>query len=88
MENKLKIIGIISLVLGISAALLCILRGGLFFAIPTGFLGLLFSTTYVFIDSRYDITKKNITPGIISMILSSLPVLFLLAIMILKKVNH
>ena len=88
MENKLKIIGIISLILGAAAALLCILPHGLFLAIFVGFIGLLCSTVYVFIDSRYEINSKKITPGIIAMALSSIPVLFLLAIIIMSKVNR
>ena len=88
MEKKLKIIGIISLILGIAAALLCIVPFGILPAILLGFLGMIGSSIYVFIDSRYEINTKKITLGIIAMILSSIPVLFLLAIIIMSKINR
>jgi hypothetical protein len=87
MENKLKIIGFVALIFGTLAAALSILSIGIFFALLAGLLGMITSAIYVAIDTRYDITKKKITIGIIAMLLSSVPILLMLAIIILSKIN-
>ncbi|MBA3705458.1 MAG: hypothetical protein H0W84_06030 [Bacteroidetes bacterium] len=90
MEKKLKIIGIISLVLGSIAALFCIIHipFSVFYAILSGFLGTIGSTLYIFLDTRYEINTKKITPGIIALILSSIPILLVLAVVIKNQINH
>lgn len=89
MEKRLKIIGYISLTLGVLAALLCItpVAFGVFYAMLAGFLGLIASSIYIFIDTRNEINTKKITPGVIGMMLSSIPVLFMVAIIILSKLK-
>jgi hypothetical protein len=88
LQKRLKILGIISILIGCAAALLCVSsHHGLFFAIPVGFIGMLCSGIYVFIDTRNEVNTKKITPGIIAMILSSVPVLFMLAFMIIDYYN-
>ncbi len=87
MQKKLKILGIAAIVIGCMAGLLCIVPRGFFIAIPVGFIGMICSGIYVFIDTRQEINTKKITPGIIGMLLSSLPVLFMLTFMILKFFN-
>lgn len=88
LQKRLKILGIISILFGCAAALLCISsRKGLFFAIPIGFIGMLCSGIYVFIDTRNEVNTKKITPGIIAMVLSSVPVLFMLVFMIIDHYN-
>ena len=87
MEQKLKLIGIISLVLGITATALCFLSFGIMYALLAGTIGMLISGVYVGIDTKYEINKNKITIGIISMFLSSVPILFLLAVIILSKIN-
>lgn len=71
--------------MGIVAGLLCITPRGLFFAIPLGFVGMICSGIYVYIDTKNELNKKNITLGIIGMALNSLPVLFILSFLIM---NH
>jgi hypothetical protein len=90
LEKKLKIIGYICLSLGILAALLCVtpIAFGVFYAVLAGFLGMVTSSVYVFIDTRYEITKKKFSAGVIGMMLSSIPILFLLAIVIMTKMNQ
>lgn len=84
LQKRLKILGIISILIGCTAALLCVSsQRGLFFAIPVGFIGMLCSGIYVFIDTRNEVNTKKITPGIIAMALSSVPVLFMLVFMII-----
>jgi hypothetical protein len=88
LQKRLKILGIISILIGCTAALLCISSTrGLFFAIPVGFIGMLCSGIYVFIDTRNEVNTKKITPGIIAMVLSSVPVLFMLVFMIIDYYN-
>jgi len=87
MEKKLKIIGIISICLGLVATALCIIPWGIFFAILAGFLGLIVSTIYIYLDTKNQINSKRFTAGIIGMILSSTPILFMITIIILSKVN-
>lgn len=88
MEQKLKILGIISLSLGIISALLCIIPLGIFFAILSGFFGLIFSSIYIFIDTRNQINTKRFTAGVLGMILSSIPILLMLTVIILAKINR
>jgi len=90
MENKIKIIGVCSIVLGSIAALLCIIpiSSGVFFAVLTGFLGTICSSIYIFIDTRNEINTKKITPGVIGLILSSIPIVLILAVIVLSKINH
>ena len=78
MEKKLQLLGIVSIILGVAAALLCLLPWGFLTALPVGFTGMLCSVIYIFIDTRYEINTKKITPGIIGVILSSVPVLLIL----------
>jgi hypothetical protein len=90
MEKRLKILGFVSISLGILAALLCItpIPFAVIFAVLSGFFGLVFSSIYIFIDTKNEINTKKFTPGIIGMILSSIPILFMLAIIILSKINR
>lgn len=90
MEKKIKLIGIFSMALGGIAALLCVIPTpfGVFFAVLTGFLGTICSSIYIFIDTRHEINTKKITPGIIGLILSSIPILLILTVIVLSKINH
>ena len=86
LQKKLKILGITSLIIGSITAILCISTiQGLFYAIPFGFFGMIGSGVYIFIDTRNEINKKKITPGVIAMILSSTPVIFMLLLMIIAR---
>lgn len=90
MEKKLRTLGYISVSLGALAAILCVtpMPYAVMFAVLTGFFGLLCSSIYVFIDTRNELNVKRFTPGILGMILSSIPILFMLAIIILSKINR
>ncbi|MGQ0827637.1 MAG: hypothetical protein ACT4ON_04495 [Bacteroidota bacterium] len=90
MEKKIKVIGICSLILGSIAALLCIVPvpAGVFFAVLVGFLGTICSSIYIFIDTRYEINTKKITPGVIGLLLSSIPIVLILTVIILSKINQ
>lgn len=87
-KKKLKLLGILSLILGALAALLCLFPGGLIIALPIGFLGMIASGIYVFMDTRDEINTAKITPGIIGMLLSSAPVLLILTFIIINYLKH
>lgn len=87
MEQRIKILGYASLLLGIISALLCVVPFGVFFALITGFFGMIVSSIYIYLDTKHEINNKKFTIGIWGMVLSSLPVLLLLAIIILSKIN-
>lgn len=86
-EQRIKILGYASLLLGIISALLCVVPFGVFFALITGFFGMIVSSIYIYLDTKHEINNKKFTIGIWGMVLSSLPVLLLLAIIILSKIN-
>ncbi|MDF2438062.1 MAG: hypothetical protein K0Q95_2438 [Bacteroidota bacterium] len=90
LERRLKILGYVCIGFGLLAALLCItpIKFAVFYAILAGFIGMVTSSIYVFIDTRNEINKKKFTPGVIGMILSSIPILFMLAIIVMTKMNH
>lgn len=86
LQKKLKVLGIVSLIIGSITAILCVTTvQGLFYAIPFGFAGMICSGVYIFIDTRNELNKNKITPGVIAMILSSTPVLFMLSLMIISR---
>ena len=85
MEQRLKIIGYISVTLRALAALLC--PFAIFYGIIAGFFGMIVSTIYIFIDTRNEINTRRFTAGMLGMLLSSIPILFMLAIIIITKLN-
>jgi hypothetical protein len=84
MTKNIKILGYFSIAIGIIAALLCIIPMGFLFALPIGFIGMILSGIYVFIDTKNNINTKKITAGIVGMLLSSIPVLFILLFTIIS----
>lgn len=87
MEKKLRILGLIALVFGLAATMLSVFSFGIFFALLAGLFGMIISGIYIAIDIRNEINKNKITPGVIAMFLSSVPILLLLGIIILSKIN-
>jgi hypothetical protein len=87
MQKQIKLIGIASLTLGVLSAIIWMLPYGLMLALPIGFLGMVVSTIYVYIDTKYELTTKKITPGIIGIILSSIPIIIVLIIIIMSRIK-
>jgi hypothetical protein len=87
MQKNIKILGIACIVIGLIASLLCLIPFGLFLSLPVGFLGMITSTIYVYIDTKNNINTKRFTPGIIGMILSSIPIVIVLFIIIMGSLN-
>ncbi|MBK7182852.1 MAG: hypothetical protein IPH89_07890 [Bacteroidetes bacterium] len=87
MKKTVQILGIVSLILGILAAVVSFLPYGLMIGIMIGFVGMIISTIYIFLDMKHEVNTKKITPGLIGMFLSSVPVLIILGITIYNKMN-
>jgi hypothetical protein len=89
-EKKIKLLGIISLIIGVLVALISIYptSRSLFIALPLGFIGMLCSSAYIYIDTTHSINSKKITPGIIGIVLSSIPVLIILVFIIYNFLNR
>lgn len=89
-EKKIKLLGIISLIIGVLVALISIYptSRSLFIALPLGFIGMLCSSAYIYIDTTHSINSKKITPGIIGIVLNSIPVLIILVFIIYNFLNH
>ncbi|HEY0029628.1 MAG TPA: hypothetical protein VGC65_02630 [Bacteroidia bacterium] len=88
MQKKLYILGIVSIILGLGAALLCFAPYGIFLSLPIGFLGMICSTIYVYFDTKNSINKSKFTPGIFGMILSSIPILIVLYIIVMGSLSR
>jgi hypothetical protein len=88
MQKKLKRLGNVSILLGAAAALLCLFPKGIIVALPIGFFGMIASSIYIYFDTRDEINTRKITPGIISMVLSSVPVLLILTFIIINHFKH
>ena len=50
----------------------------LFFAIPSSILGYIFSTLFIFLNTKHDIKKSFFNQGTVGMVLSSVPILLVL----------
>ncbi|MGB3948439.1 MAG: hypothetical protein WBM13_10670 [Bacteroidia bacterium] len=90
LEKKIKLLGWVSVTVGTLAALISIYPSpvSLIIALPLGFIGMLCSSIYVYIDTTHDINSKKITPGIVGIALSSIPVLIILIFIIYNFLNH
>ena len=86
MGKNLKLLGIGCLVLGSVTAISCIFS--LVIALPIGFLGMICSAIYVYIDTKNEINTSTITPGIIGLLLSSTPVLLILILIGYNYFKH
>jgi hypothetical protein len=89
-QQKSRLLGFISIGVGSIAALLCLYPSirSLLIALPVGFAGMVCSGAYIFIDTKHEINTKKLTPGIIGLMLSSAPVLLILAFIIINYFNH
>ena len=80
--NLFKLSGIASVFFGVLCCLSLInptyLRFGFLFTI----LGFISSTANIYLNAKYEITKSSLSLGYIGMILSSVPVIFILVLII------
>lgn len=73
-----KLTGILSVVFGGAACLTLINPYFLFFALLFSILGFASATINIYMNAKYEITKSNFSLGHVGVILSSIPVIFLL----------
>lgn len=87
MQKQIKILGYASITLGIISAIIWMLPYGIVLALPIGFLGMIISTVYVYTDMKYQINTRKFTLGIWGIILSSIPILVVLVLIIMSRLN-
>jgi len=80
--NLFKLSGILSLVFGTLSCLILIKPYLLLFALLSAIIGFVFSTLNIYMNAKYEITKKTFSVGYVGMMLSSFPVIFLLVLII------
>ena len=80
--NLFKLSGILSLVFGTLSCLILIKPYLLMFALLSAIIGFIFSTLNIYMNAKYEITKKAFSAGYVGMMLSSFPVIFLLVLII------
>jgi hypothetical protein len=78
--NLFKISGIISLVFGTLSCIILMKPYLILFALLSSIIGFVFATINIYINAKYEITKKPFSIGYIGMMLSSFPVIFLLVV--------
>lgn len=88
MPKKIKLLGIISIVIGSISALLCLSPRTLIYSLPVGFIGMICSCIYVFIDTRDELNTKKFTPGVMGVLLSSIPVLLIVTFTIIHHFKN
>lgn len=85
MNKKMKILGVVAVCLGFLSAVMVFLPYGLFLSLPTGFLGMVTSTVYLYYDTKHQVSTSKISPGVIGIFLSSLPIITILIIIFTSK---
>lgn len=78
--NLFKLSGILSLLFGTISCLILINPLLILFSLLSAIIGFVFSTINIYINAKYEITKKSFSLGYVGMILSSFPVIFLMVI--------
>lgn len=85
MSSTIRILGYLSLFFGGIASTFTFIK--FYWPLPcviAGFLGFLFSSLYVLLNSRYQVNKSKLTPGLAGLVLSSVPIIFFLVLMLMK----
>ncbi|MBL7894358.1 MAG: hypothetical protein JNK50_03620 [Bacteroidia bacterium] len=80
-----KIAGMLSIVFGVLGAVCLVNIRTVPAALLLAVTGFIFAGINIFIDAKYEIHDRKFPLGYIGMILSSLPVLFLLAFIFLRR---
>lgn len=78
--NLYKLSGILSIVFGTLSCIILMKPFLILFALLSAIIGFVFSTINIYINAKYEISKKSFSFGYIGMMLSSFPVIFLLVI--------
>ena len=78
--NLFKLSGYLSVVFGAAASLTLINPVYLFFSLLFAIIGFVFSTVNIYLNAKYEITKGNFSLGYVGVVLSSIPVVFLMVL--------
>lgn len=78
--NLFKLSGYLSVVFGAAASLMLINPFYLFFSLLFAIIGFVFSTVNIYLNAKYEITKSNFSLGYVGVVLSSIPVVFLMVL--------
>lgn len=87
MVKAVNVLGIISVIVGLAAALLCAVPLGFFYAVPTGFVGFVLTTIYIGLNTRHEVNKKKLNPGIVALLLNSVPLIYILIGIIVTRMK-
>lgn len=87
MHKAITILGNACMCLGLLSAILCAIPGMLFPAIGSGFLGFVTTSVYIGLNTRYQVNQKKLNPGMIGLLLNSIPLLFVLALQLYIRFN-
>lgn len=78
--NLFKLSGYASVLFGAGACLTLINPFFLFYSLLFAIIGFIFSTINIYLNAKYEITGKNFSLGYVGIILSSVPVIFLMVL--------
>ncbi len=82
--NLFKLSGYLSVAFGSTASLLLFNPHLIMLSLLLSILGFTFATINIYLNAKHEITRSNYSVGYLGMILASLPVIFLM-ILILRK---
>jgi len=87
MIKTLRVLGILAILFGLIASISVFIINPYWPFIPviSGFLGFLMSSIYVFINSRNQSNQGFFNPGLIGMLLSSVPIIFFFILVLTRK---
>jgi len=80
--NLFKLSGLISIIAGLICCAMLFYPALLPFSLLFAIIGYTFSTINVYLNAKHEITKSWFSVGYIGMILSSIPVIFILVLII------
>lgn len=80
--NLYKLSGLISIIAGVICCAMLFYPALLPFSLLFAIIGYTFSTINVYLNAKHEITKSWFSVGYIGMILSSIPVIFILVLII------
>lgn len=80
-----KIAGILSVIFGVCAAICLVSIRTVPFALLLAITGFVFSIINVFLDAKHEIHDRTYPLGYVGMLLSSLPVIFLLFFVFMRR---
>lgn len=78
--NLFKLSGFLSIAFGLTASLTLINPYLLFYSLLSAIIGFVFSTINIYLNAKYEITKSFFSLGYIGVVLSSIPVIFLMVL--------